>query len=132
MPVELVRSADLTDRAQYAYASRVTSGSLVHTAGACPLDAEGAIGPVGDYEGQARRALDNLVVALRAAGAELADVAKTTVYVATADRADLVAVWSVIRAGFGDHDAPSTLLAVPLLGYEDQLVEIEAVAAVDG
>ena len=70
----------------------------------------------------------NLVVALDAAGARLIDVARSTVYVASADRADLVAVWDVVRATFGDHDAPSTLLGVAVLGYPDQLVEVEAVA----
>ena len=40
----------------------------------------------------------------------------------------LVAVWDVVRAAFGDHDAPSTLLGVTVLGWPDQLVEIEAVA----
>ncbi|MEU8182404.1 hypothetical protein AB0B85_13240 [Micromonospora sp. NPDC049044] len=30
----------------------------------------------------------------------------------------------------GDHDPPSTLLGVAVLGYTDQLVEVEAVAAV--
>jgi hypothetical protein len=30
---------------------------------------------------------------------------------------------------FGDHDAPSTLLGGVVLGYRDQLVEVEAVAA---
>jgi hypothetical protein len=30
---------------------------------------------------------------------------------------------------FGDHDVPSTLVGVTVLGYRDQLVEIEAVAA---
>ena len=35
----------------------------------------------------------------------------------------------MIRAAFGDYDAPSTLLGVTVLGYADQLVEIEAVAA---
>jgi len=30
---------------------------------------------------------------------------------------------------FGSHDAPSTLLGVSVLGYPDQLVEVEAVAA---
>ena len=128
MTVELIRSGELSDRAAYAYAARV--GELVFTAGACPLDDDGAIGPVGDYSGQARRVMGNLAVALDAAGAALDDVAKTTVYVATDRRDDLVAVWEVVRAGFGDHDAPSTLLAVPLLGSEDQLVEIEAIAAV--
>lgn len=34
------------------------------------------------------------------------------------------------RDSFGDHDVPSTLLGVTVLGYDDQLVAIEAVAAV--
>jgi enamine deaminase RidA (YjgF/YER057c/UK114 family) len=130
MPVDLIRSTDLTDAAPYAYASVVTAGSLVFTAGACPLDAEGRIGPPHDVPGQAARVMENLVTALAAAGASLTDVAKSTVYVATADRADLTAAWEVVRAAFGDHDAPSTLLSVPVLGWPGQLVEVEAVAAV--
>ena len=129
MPVDLIRSNDLTDAAPYAYASVVPAGALVFTAGACPLDADGVIGPPGDVAGQAARVMDNLVTALAAAGAALTDVAKTTVYVATADRADLTAAWSVVSARFGDHDAPSTLLAVSVLGWPGQLVEVEAVAA---
>jgi enamine deaminase RidA (YjgF/YER057c/UK114 family) len=60
----------------------------------------------------------------------MSDVVKTTVYVATSDRAELAAVWRVVRDAFGDHDPPSTLLGVAVLGYSDQLVEVEAVAAV--
>jgi enamine deaminase RidA (YjgF/YER057c/UK114 family) len=59
-------------------------------------------------------------------------VLKTTVFVASAERADLVTAWDVVRAAFGDHDAPSTLLGVAVLGYPDQLVEIEAVAVAPG
>jgi enamine deaminase RidA (YjgF/YER057c/UK114 family) len=132
MAIELIRASDLTDQVPYAYAARVTAAHLVFTAGACPLDANGEVTPVGDYAGQAARVMENLSAALAAAGAGLEDVAKTSVYVATADRADLVAVWEVVRAAFGDHDAPSTLLSVPVLGYPDQLVEVEAVAAVEG
>jgi enamine deaminase RidA (YjgF/YER057c/UK114 family) len=128
MSVELVRVPALADSAPYAYAAVVGPGSLVLTAGACPLDADGVIGPVGDVAGQAARVMDNLVVALAAAGCTLADVAKSTVYVASGDRADLVEAWQVVRAGFGDHGAPSTLLGVAQLGYPDQLVEVEAVA----
>ena len=72
--------------------------------------------------------LANLAVTLRAAGAGLTDVAKTTVYVASSSRTDLVTAWQVVRETFGDHDAPSTLLGVVVLGYPDQLVEVEAVA----
>jgi enamine deaminase RidA (YjgF/YER057c/UK114 family) len=54
---------------------------------------------------------------------------KTTVYVATTQREELVAAWDVVRRAFGEHDAPSTLLGVSVLGYRNQLVEVEAVAA---
>ena len=49
-------------------------------------------------------------------------------YAASSDRADLVAAWNVVRAAFGDHGPPSTSLGVAVLGYPDQLVEVEAVA----
>lgn len=123
--MELIRSAELAG-APYAYAA--VAGSLVFTAGACPLDAAGAIVAPGDVAAQAEQVMANLVTALRAAGAGLTDVAKTTVYVASGDRADLVAAWDVVRRWFGDHDAPSTLLGVAVLGYPDQLVEVEAIA----
>ncbi|MDT7610989.1 MAG: hypothetical protein QOG96_5492, partial [Pseudonocardiales bacterium] len=130
-PVELIRSPELTDRAQYAYAAVAHEVSaLVFTAGACPLDRSGTIAPVGDIAGQTEQAMANLTVALRASGAGLADVVKTTVYVASQRREDLVTAWEVVRRGFGDHDAPSTLLGVAVLGYPDQLVEVEAIAAV--
>jgi hypothetical protein len=45
-------------------------------------------------------------------------------------QADLVAGWEVVRGAFGDHDAPSTLMGVTVPGYDNQLVEIEAIAAV--
>jgi enamine deaminase RidA (YjgF/YER057c/UK114 family) len=131
-PVELVRSTRLTDAVPYAYAAVVSGGSLVFTAGACPLDESGSVVGGPDVANQARIVMANLVSALDAAGAELADVAKTTVYVATDDRADLVRAWSVIRSAFGDHDVPSTLVGVAVLGYPGQLVEVEAVAVVAG
>jgi enamine deaminase RidA (YjgF/YER057c/UK114 family) len=126
----LVRAPELTDTAPYAYAAIAPAGArLVFTAGACPLDVDGGtVGP-GDIAGQAEQVMQNLRIALRAAGADLGDVLKTTVYVATSNREDLVTAWEVVRRHFGRHDAPSTLLGVSVLGYPDQLVEVEAVAA---
>ena len=126
--VELVRSAVLSDTTPYAYASVTPPGRLVFTAGACPLGDDGAVVSPGDVAAQARRVMANLEEALGAAGVGLDDVAKTTVYVASSSRDDLVTAWQVVRAAFGDHDAPSTLLGVAVLGYPDQLVEVEAVA----
>jgi enamine deaminase RidA (YjgF/YER057c/UK114 family) len=128
VPARLIRSDRLYPGAPYAYASVAPPGSLIFTAGACPIDDSGQVPAVGNYVAQARHAIANLQTALAAAGAGLADVLKTTVYVASADRRDLFDVWQVVRAAFGDHDAPSTLLGVAALGYAGQLVEIEAVA----
>ncbi len=129
--IELVRPPTLSATAPYAYAAVTDPGRMVLTAGACPLDADGATVAVGDVVGQARQVMANLATALEASGAGLGDVLKTTVYVATTDRADLHAAWSVVREAFGGHDAPSTLVGVTVLGYPDQLVEVEAVAVLD-
>ena len=126
--VTFVRPQQLTAKAPYAYAAVTPPGRLVFTAGACPLDADGNTVAVGDVAGQARQVMANLVTALQAAGAQLTDVVKTTVFVASSRQEDLGAAWNVIRAAFGDHDAPSTLLGVTVLGYDDQLVEVDAIA----
>ncbi len=128
MPAQLIRAGDLYPGAPYAYAAVAPPGSLIFTAGACPIDGNGDVVAVADYAGQARHAMANLETALAAAGAALTDVLKTTVYVASADKADLYAVWQVVHEAFGAHDAPSTLLGVTVLGYSGQLMEIEAVA----
>lgn len=133
MTVNLIRVPALSDVAEYAYAATVEPPArLVFTAGACPLDAEGRTVAPGDPVGQARQVMANLGTALAAAGARLTDVVKTTVYVASSRQEDLVAVWEVVRDAFGEHEPPSTLLGVAVLGYSDQLVEVEAVAAVRG
>ena len=130
-PIELIRPPELTDRAPYAYAAVANDVSrLVFTAGACPLDETGATVAVDDVAEQAEQVMENLTTALNAAGAALTDVIKTTVYVASQRREDLQVAWEVVSRWFGDHDAPSTLLGVAVLGYRDQLVEVEAVAAV--
>ncbi|WP_123339926.1 MULTISPECIES: RidA family protein [unclassified Curtobacterium] len=129
--VQLIRSTALSDVAEYADASTVAAGTrLVFLAGACPLDEHGATVAVGDVAGQAAQCIANLRTALAAAGAGVHDLVQTRVLVATTEQQDLVAAWDVVRAAMGDHDVPSTLLGVTVLGYDDQLVEVEAIAAV--
>jgi enamine deaminase RidA (YjgF/YER057c/UK114 family) len=126
--IAFIRPEQLTTKAPYAYAAVTGPGRFVFTAGACPLDADGNTVAVGNVAGQAHQVMANLVTALQAAGAQLTDVVKTTVFVASARPEDLRTAWNVVRAAFGDHDAPSTLLGVTVLGYDDQLVEVEAIA----
>ena len=129
--VRLIRSAELSDVAQYAYAATAPKEArLIFLAGACPLTPEGETAAVGDYAAQAAVCIQTLTTALHAAGATLTDVISTRVLVASSNQADLVSAWNVVREAFGEHDVPSTLMGVTVLGYTDQLVEIEAVAAV--
>ncbi len=113
------------------YSHVVSSGRnrLVATAGAVPLDADGNLVGEGDVAAQARKTIKNLALALEAAGASGRDVMKTTVYVVAEERSDLSEVWEVVQSS-EFHDAASTLLGVSMLGYDGQLVEIEALAAV--
>jgi enamine deaminase RidA (YjgF/YER057c/UK114 family) len=130
--VELVRSDRMFSGVPYAYAATEPGSGLIFTAGACPLDDQGRVVSPGDVAAQMRRAVANLRIALEECGAGLRDVIKTTVYVSSSRRDDLVVAWNEVAAGFGDHDPPSTLLGVTVLGYPDQLVEIEAVAVAPG
>jgi enamine deaminase RidA (YjgF/YER057c/UK114 family) len=126
--IETVRPASLHADVPYAYATVVPAGSLVLTAGACPIDEHGVVVEPGDVAAQARRVMANLSVVLRESGCSLTDVVRTTVYVASDEQPDLVAAWEVVRAAFGEWDPPSTLLGVATLGWTGQLVEVEATA----
>ena len=129
--ITLIRSTSLSSVAEYAYAATASAQSrLIFLAGACPLNEDGSTAAVGDYAGQAAKAFENLRTALADAGASVGDVLQTRVLVASGRQEDLVAAWEVVRDSFGDHDVPSTLMGVTVLGYRDQLVELEAVAAV--
>lgn len=127
----LIRSSELFPGVPYAYAATApTDARMVYIAGACPLNSDGSTAAIGDVRGQARKCLDNMNSALRAAGADITDVVFTRVLVASTRQEDLSAAWHVVQSEFGEHDAPSTLFGVTVLGWDDQLVEIEAIAAV--
>jgi enamine deaminase RidA (YjgF/YER057c/UK114 family) len=129
--ISLIHSTNLA-QVDYAYASQIPAGmDILFLAGACPLTKEGIVPNSSDYEIQANLCVENLKEALKECGATLEDVVYTRVLVATQNQTDLVTAWETIRKEFGDHDVPSTLSGVTVLGYRNQLVEIEAVAAVD-
>jgi len=129
--ISLIRSSSLAS-VDYAYASHVPSDmDLLFLAGSCPLDQDGEVPNIGDYRLQAKLCVENLKVVLNDNEASLEDVVFTRVLVASINQSDLVTAWEAIREEFGDHDVPSTLFGVTVLGYTNQLVELEAVAAIN-
>jgi enamine deaminase RidA (YjgF/YER057c/UK114 family) len=67
--IEHVNVPGLSDPPVYSHAVVATGGRLVLTAGAIPLNSDGNLAGHGEYVAQARQVLDNLGLALAAAGA---------------------------------------------------------------
>ena len=73
--VTLIRSTSLSSVAEYAYAATAPAEArLIFLAGSCPLNADGSTAAIGDYAGQAAKAVDNLRTVLSDAGASITDV----------------------------------------------------------
>jgi enamine deaminase RidA (YjgF/YER057c/UK114 family) len=129
MPIEIQRhtSPALFPPPGYSHAVASRAPATVWTAGGVPLDSDGVLVGPGDLTAQTEQVLANLTVALTEAGAAPENVVRTTVYVVTTERSDLGVVWQAVQAS-PYAPAASTLLGVALLGYEGQLVEVEATA----
>jgi 2-iminobutanoate/2-iminopropanoate deaminase len=117
-----------TDRAPKAigpYSQAIIAGDVVYTAGQVALDPA-----TGELTGrtvaeQTDQALKNITAVLAASGSSLAQVVKTTVYLA--DMADFTAMNEVYARYFGEHrPARSTVQAAGL--PRGARVEIDAIA----
>lgn len=130
MTIERKISPALAPPPGYAHVAVASGRRLVLTAGGVPLDAQGNLVGKGDVAAQTRQVIANLIEQLRLGGATPEDVLKTTVYVVATETPDLVTAWNEVQAS-SLAPAASTLLGVACLGYTGQLVEIEAVAALE-
>lgn len=126
--VQLNGSDQLTTAVAHAYSATVSTGSTLHVAGVAPLDAGGTTEAPGDVQGQVRAAVANLRVILGERGAQLSDVARLTVFVAEHLQVDLQVAADTLAEIFVDLP-PLSLVGVSRLRYDDQVVELEAVAA---
>ena len=131
MAVERRNASGLATPPGYSHVAIARGATLVFTAGAVPLDAAGELVGPDDAVAQTDQVVANLLGALAAGGADPEDVVKTTVYVVGSDHDRQATVWEAVQRS-PIAAAPSTLVGVSLLGYRGQLVEIEAVAVLDG
>lgn len=113
----------------YAHVVTVPAGGrLVFCAGAVALGPDGEVVAPGDIVGQTRQVMENLRMALEAAGATFDDVVKVTNYVVNVE--DWRRVLPV-RAEYLKEPYPaSTFVEVSALMFPELLIEIEAVAVV--
>lgn len=112
--------------APYSWATR--AGNLIFVAGQAALGPDGAIVGEGDIRRQTEQTMENIRITLEAAGATMADIVKTTIYLT--DVANYAGMNEVYRTYFtGAPPARATLLTG--LVVDGLLVEIEAIAVLE-
>ena len=123
-----VVDTDAAPAAIGAYSQGTTNGELVFTAGQGPLTPDGEVLEDASIAEQTERVLDNVAAILEEAGASMADVMKTTVFL---DDIEDFEEMNEAYAGYFPNEPPARSAvevgALPLgIG-----VEIEAVALVE-
>ncbi|MEO1055402.1 MAG: RidA family protein [Actinomycetota bacterium] len=117
------QAAGLATTPGYRYADVV--GDQLFVAGQVPLDAAGELVGANDPGAQATACLDHVQTLVGVHGFTTADLRHLTIYV-VGPHQHLLDAWGAVTQWFGGEVPPATLLGVNLLGYADQLVEIDA------
>ncbi|MET0789033.1 MAG: RidA family protein [Cellulomonas sp.] len=130
MEITRLQPAGLVQSPAFSHVAVVPAGATtIYVGGQNGVDDSGAI-VSDDVVEQSVRTIDNAEVALRAAGASLADVVQWTVLIA-AD-ADLAAAYGAIAPRLAVDGPPPLVTAARVagLGVPGALIEVSAIAAV--
>jgi enamine deaminase RidA (YjgF/YER057c/UK114 family) len=132
MTLELINPPYLPPAHTYTHVVSATATRLVFIAGQVSEDERGnLIGP-GDLAAQARQTFANVGRALAAGGARPEDVARLTIFVVGLHDEQLPVIEAGRAAVFGDHKPADALIGVQTLAERGRLIEVEALAVVDG
>ncbi len=106
----------------------VANGAMLFVAGQIPLDAKTGEIVGTEVATQTEKSIQNLIAVIEAAGSELSQVVKTSVFLK--DMNDFAAMNEVYAKHFGDQDAPARACVEVARLPKDVLVEIECIAMV--
>jgi len=120
--------------AGYSHVAKVNKGTTVYLSGQVSSDATGKLIGEGDFEAQVEQVFHNLKLAVEAAGGTMADIVKLNYYVVAELDQATVPKLRPIRDRYINVKSPpaSTFLVVTRLMRPGWLIEIEAVAAIEG
>ena len=111
------------------YSQAIVHGNIVYVSGQLPIDPQTGEKRIGSIEEQTEQALKNLSEILKAAGSDINQVIKTTVYVSD------IGLWDRVNAVysrfFGEHRPARAVVPTRDLHFGFQ-IEIEAIAVAKG
>lgn len=108
------------------YSQAIEVNGFVYASGQLPIDPATGSFPEGGVQEQTRQSLENVKAILGEAGLTLANVVKTTVYLA--DMGDFAAMNGIYSEYFGEPYPARSAVAVKALP-KGALVEVEVIAA---
>ena len=131
--ISSVRPQTLPKPTGFSYAMEVKSGRIVFVAGQVAVNKDGAIVGRGDVVAQFRQTCANLQAVINAAGGDMTDFVKLTIYVLDVNdyKKHLKPIGEIYREYFGKHFPAMTLVGARDLfdAAEGALIEIEGFAA---
>jgi enamine deaminase RidA (YjgF/YER057c/UK114 family) len=131
--ISAVQPRTLPKPAGFSYAYEVKRGRLVFIAGQVARDETSAVVGKGDMVAQFRQVCRNLQTVMSAAGGDMTDIVKLTIYVldTAGYKLHLREIGGVYREYFGKHFPAMTLVGARDLfdAADGCLIEIEGVAA---
>ena len=130
MPKRVLKPAGVNAKGSYSPGWEVSNGRMIHISGQIPWDENNQTVCKGDVAGQTRQVFANIEKVLADAGATLSDVIKITVFAADIRYRDEIN--RVRSETFKEPYPASTQVAVAALVDPEWMVEIEAVAFVEG
>lgn len=127
-----IRPEGLNNNPSYTQVVVAQGERIIHISGQVAMNAAGEMIGEGDLSTQTEQVMENLSIALKAAGAGFDDVVKIVTYVVDY-QPEHRAVLGEVRGRYlsGENPPASTLVGVQSLAMPGWLVEIEAVAVTD-
>ena len=135
MAKQSLQPADLFPSADYGFAQVVAAEGkkILFCAGQTAWDKDNNLIGADDLGKQMEKTLENISIALAAAGGTMQDVCRLTIYVVNYNPGMLDTIAAELAKAFDKDSLPAnTLLGIQALAVPEFLVEMEATAVIDG
>lgn len=126
----MINPPQLPKPSGFSYTVRTEGETQLYLAGHAAVNAQGEIVGPGDLLAQFEQVLKIFRLTVSAAGGEMNQIVKLTIYVTDVERyrRESAEIGAIYRRYFGDHYPAMTLVQVERLWDQEALIEIDGIA----